>query len=85
MTRLRFLDIGGGEKAAAVHSDDGTSKVIVKKDGEPIRIRRVTTPPEPPQRQRVIQCCQCGCDLILREWNDGAGWEVAPFHPDEST
>jgi hypothetical protein len=84
VTRLKFHDLGGGERGAiVVDMDDCTARYVVDHgDGRPTTIQRMTAPAEPARRWRMIACPCCGRNLGLSEWADGR-LRVEPYTEDD--
>ena len=78
MTRLRWRDLDGERIALIPDPGDGTARVVLRRDGEPDQLCRVTPPPEQPIRWRMLTCEHCGGKLGLAEWADGR-WSVEAF------
>ena len=85
MTRLKWIDLGEGERAAVVPDvDDCTSRLIFERPGEPISLHRTTSPPEARRIAfRVVRSCPC-CDaqVIITRYGD-EGVTVTPFIEEE--
>jgi hypothetical protein len=73
MTRIRWIDLGEGERAAVVPDVDScTSRYVVERPGEPTSLHRTTSPPETPRIAfRVVRNCPC-CDrqMIVTRYED---------------
>jgi hypothetical protein len=86
MTRLRWLDLGHGERIAVAPDLDGTQRVVVEKPGRPTSIARVASPSaETPVRRRfVIACACCETEMIVTLFEDDT-WSVGPYEEDSES
>jgi hypothetical protein len=85
--RLKWLDLGDGERVAVVPDvDECTARYVLDSgNGQPTSIHRTTAPPEPLRIAfRVVRSCPC-CDrqLVITRYEDERT-TVEPFIEDTS-
>jgi hypothetical protein len=73
MTRIRWRDLGDGERAAVVPDvDTCTARYVIDRPGEPTHLHRMTAPAETPKVAfRVVRSCPC-CDrqVVITRYED---------------